>query len=131
MTAKLEEKITAKVSRQVYAELQAKAQVQGLTSSELVRNILDEYLRNEAARLGVPVVEDAIRRVVEPHVDQLAGMLAHAGIAAGTATLLNRVLVNLLTDVNPDEAWDRTVARAKAGLHRSMRVGEQKENILD
>lgn len=131
MTAKLEGKITAKVSRQVYAELQAQARVQGLTMSELVRNILDEHLRNEAARLGAPVVEDAIRRVIEPHVDQLAGMLAHAGIAAGTAAWLNRALVNLLTDVNPGEAWDQAVARAKAGLRRSMRVGEQKEDILD
>ncbi|TDA65764.1 MAG: hypothetical protein D9V47_01085 [Clostridia bacterium] len=131
MTAKLEGKITAKVSRQVYAELQTQARVQGLTMSELVRNILDEHLRNEAARLGVPVVEDAIRRVIEPHVDQLAGMLAHAGIAAGTAAWLNKALVNLLKDVDPDEAWDQAVARAKAGLRRSMRVGEQKEDILD
>ena len=86
MNTKLEEKITAKVSRQVYAEPQAQARVQGLTIGELVRDILDildEHLRNEAARLGLPVVENAIRRVIEPHVDQLAGMLAHVGIAAG------------------------------------------------
>ncbi|TDA70302.1 MAG: hypothetical protein D9V47_01815 [Clostridia bacterium] len=84
----------------------AEAQAGGVSVAEVVRRIIDERIRGDSARLGVLVVEDAVRRVMEPHVDRLAGMLAHAGVAAGAAAWLARALVNLLTQVDPDEQDD-------------------------
>lgn len=87
MTAKLQGKITAKVSMQVYAELQAQAQVQGLTISELVRNTLDAHFRNEAARLGVPVVSDTSLR---PKWERAPNMHLAPGIYLVRAYRLHR-----------------------------------------
>jgi len=106
----------------VFTRLWAEAQAEGVSVAEVVRRIIDERIRGESARLGVPVVENAVRRVIKPHVDQLAGMLAHAGIAACTSAWLGRALVNLLTQVEPDEAWEQAVAQAKTGLRRSLKT---------
>lgn len=81
--------------------------------------------------MGAPVVEDAVRRVMEPHIDKLAGLIAHAGIAAGTAAWLSKALVNLLTRVDPDDAWDHAVARAKTALRRSLRRAEVTDDDQD
>lgn len=111
----------------VFARLWAEAHAEGVSVAEVVRRIIDERIRGDSARLGVPVVEDAVRRVIEPHVDRLAGLVAHAGVAAGTSAWLAKALVNLLTQVDPDDAWDQAVARAKTGLRRSMRAEEDED----
>lgn len=115
----------------VFSRLWADAQAEGISVAEVVRRIIDERIRGDSAHLGVPVVEDAVRRVIEPHVDRLAGMLAHTGVAAGTAAWLAKALVNLLTQVDPDDAWDQAVARAKTGLRRSMSTAEDDEDEQD
>ncbi|MHB1127970.1 MAG: hypothetical protein ACYC2T_13650 [Bacillota bacterium] len=115
----------------VFARLWAEAMAEGISVAEVVRRIIDERIRDESARLGAPVVEDAMRRVIESHVDRLAGLVAHAGIAAGTSAWLVKALVNLLTQVDPDEAWDQAVTRAKTGLRRSMKGSEEVEDDQD
>ncbi|TDA67848.1 MAG: hypothetical protein D9V47_10085 [Clostridia bacterium] len=124
-------RVAVMVDTPVFARLWAEAQAEGVSVAEVVRRIIDERIRGDSARLGVPVVEDAVRRVMEPHVDRLAGMLAHAGVAAGTAAWLARALVNLLTQVDPDEAWEQAVARAKTGLRRSLKAAEEDEDEED
>lgn len=125
MVPRLEEKITTKVSKEVYALLQAEAMVQDSTVSEVVRRIIDQHLAYEAVRMGSRVIEDAIRLAIEPHIDRLATLITHTGISTGTAAWLGKALVNKLTRVDPDEAWNQAVARAKVGLQRSIRGIEE------
>jgi len=127
----MKRRVAVMLDTPVFAKLWAEAQAEGVSVAEVVRRIIDDRVRGESARLGAPVVEDTVRRVIEPHVDRLAGLIAHAGIAAGTSAWLAKALVNLLTQVDPDEAWDQAVARAKTGLRRSMKGTEEVEDDQD
>jgi len=82
---RLEENLSLKVSREVFIKLQTEAELNKTTLSKVVRRIIDQHFENQSARIGTAVVEDAVRRVIEPHVDQLAGLITYSGLAAATS----------------------------------------------
>lgn len=129
MQPRLNRQVNVRFNTTVYTKLLTEAETQGISIAEVVRRIVEEYMRSESARQGYPVVEDAVRRVIEPHVEKLAGMIAHNGVAAGTAAWLAKALVNLLTEVDPDDAWDQAMARAKAGVRRSMKENTEVDQL--
>lgn len=129
MEPRLSHQVSVRFDKPMFAKLWAASTAEGITVAEQVRRIVEAYFRGESARVGAPVVEDAIRRVMEPHIDRLAGMIAHNGVAAGTAAWLAKALVNLLTEVDPDDAWDQAMARAKAGVRRSMKENTEVDQL--
>lgn len=128
---RLNRQVKVRFDTPTFARIWADAEANGVTIAETVRRIVEDFYKYQSARVGAAVVADVLRDVIEPHVDRLAGMLAHAGIAAGTSAWLVRALVNLLTQVDPDEAWEQAVARAKTGLRRSLKAAEEDEGEED
>jgi len=124
MEPRLSEQVSVRFDKPTFIKLSVAAAAERITIAEQVRRIVQAHYREESARMGMPVVEEAFRRVIEPHIEELAGLITHTGIAAGTSAWLAKALVNLLTQVDPDEAWDQAVARAKTGLRRSMKGAE-------
>jgi len=131
MEPRLNRQVTVKLEKPVFARLWAIAAQEGISVAEVVRQIVDEHFREESARMGTPVVEDAMRRVTEPHVDKLAGLITYAGLAAATSAWLGKALLNLLTDVDPNEVWDQAMARAKTSLRRTMEETEEVDDDQD
>lgn len=131
MEPRLTHQVNVKFDKPGFAKLCAEAQSQGITVAELVRQMVEERLQGESARMGAPVVEDAVRRVTEPHVDRLAGLITYAGLAAATSAWLGKALLNLLTDVDPNEVWDQAMARAKTSLRRTMEETEEVDDDQD
>jgi hypothetical protein len=121
MEPRLSEQVSVRFDKPTFIKLSVAAAAERITIAEQVRRIVQAHYREESARMGMPVVEEAIRRVIEPHIE---GLITHTGVAAGTSAWLAKALVNLLTQIDPDEAWDQAVARAKAGLRRSMKGAE-------
>lgn len=121
MRPRLSEQVSVRFDKVVFVKLSAAAAAENTTIAEQIRWIVEKHFSNESAELGVNTVETALRRVIEPHIDQLAGLVTNACISAGTSAWLAKAIINLLTQVDPDEAWEQAVGRAKVGLRRSMR----------
>lgn len=110
--------IAVALPRETYMLLKAEAETEGVSIPEVVRQIIHQHQTDRAAKIGAYVVEDAVRRVINPHIDQLASLIAHTAIASGTSAWLVRALLNLTTDVNTQDAWDQAVVESRASLRR-------------
>lgn len=120
MSQRLDRQVKVRFDTPTYARIISEAEVNEISAAETVRRVVEKFYQQQSARLGAAVVEDTLQRVIEPHIDQLAALITHACLSAGTSAWLAKALLNLLTQVDPDEAWDQAVARAKVGLRRSM-----------
>lgn len=121
MSQRLDRQVKVRFDTPTYARILSESEVNGVSAAETVRRVVEEFYQQQSARMGAAVVEDTLRRVIEPHIDQLAALITYAGVSAGTSAWLAKALMNLLTQVDSDEAWDQAVARAKVGLRRSLK----------
>lgn len=123
--ARLSESVAVRFNLDIYSRLQADAQAENISMSEVVRQIVEQHYQKQGAELGLPVIEEALRRVLVPHVDRLAGLSAHAGIAAGMSAWLSRRLLKELTEVDTGDVWVKVHALSKENLKRgAMAEGE-------
>lgn len=64
------------------------------------------------------VVENALKRVMNPYIDRLAELSAHSAVAAGMSAWLTRSLMKELTNVDTEDAWEKSYALSSVCLKR-------------
>jgi predicted DNA-binding protein len=82
---RLDERITIRLKKETFSILKNEAERENITPVEKIREILEDYIQTENAKDGVPEIEKALKKVLQPYVDRLAGLSVHSGIAAGTS----------------------------------------------
>lgn len=118
-------RITAKLEKQ----LQAEAARRGLSVANLVRDILEQALGEEAAGLaakeGREALEEAIKRAIKPEINRLAKLIYRAGHAAAAAMYLN---TQAIADMGKHDAVEMYhMARKKAANYFRENFEEEDE----
>ncbi|MBZ4687335.1 MAG: hypothetical protein JG764_968 [Clostridiales bacterium] len=127
MEKRLGEMIGVRFGKKISSRLKAEAEAEGISVSEKVREIVEKHYQRECTRESLPALENALRKIVDRHVERLAGLCVHAGIAAGTSAWLVRSILKKEygADTTP-EIWAQAVTRAKENLKRGT-MEERKE----
>jgi len=112
MGRRLDYVVRIRLSRELAAQLEAEAKRGDRTVSELVRDVLADYLGRRTAGHGLEHVERALDRVLARHVDRLAGLTAKAVKSAETGLWLQLLELKADGRIDADEAL--RVAEMKA-----------------
>lgn len=122
--ARLGPKKTIRFRKETIKKLELDAKKNNESVSQIVRNIVEDYYSKEAADAGLEVVEDALKRVINPYIDRLAELSAHSAVAAGMSAWLTRSLMKELTNVDTEDAWEKSYALSSACLKRGTMEGD-------
>lgn len=120
-TGRLSKRISFRSTPEIYNLVKAEAEKEGISLGEQTRRIVEQYFVKQIAATGMPEIERALRRVLEPYLDSLASLITHTGVAAGTSAWIAQALANQLLDFEPaqlDELWTQAVLKAKENVRR-------------
>lgn len=126
----LTHQVNVRFEKVIFANLWARAQGEGTTVAEVVRRMVMAQLAHGAAEQSAGAVEDTLRRVLEPHVERLASLIALGVIEAGAAAQIGQALAVKLVQPGReqlDALWAEAHERARAVLRRPVAAGEEDE----
>lgn len=116
--ARLSKRVTTRYSKDIYDKIESDAKKNDMRISEYIRKIVEDHYLKESADAGLEVVEDALKRVMNPYIDRLAELSAHSAVAAGMSAWLTRSLMKELTNVDTEDAWEKSYALSSVCLKR-------------
>jgi len=130
MEKRLGEIATVRFNKKISSRLKAEAEAEGITVSEKVRDIVEKHYRQECTRESLPEVEEALRRIIDRHVERLAGLSVHAGIAAGTSAWLVRSLLKKEFGSKViSKLWTESISKSKQNLRRGTMEEQKGEDV--
>lgn len=120
-------RLMVRIPEKLERRLRAEATRRGLSVANLVRDILEQALSEEAAGLaareGREALEEVVRKAIKPEMDRLAKLISRAGHAAAAAMYLN---TQAIADMGKHDAVEMYhMARKKAATY--FRVDDQDE----
>lgn len=120
-------RLMVRIPEKLERRLRAEATRRGLSVANLVRDILEQALSEEAAGLaareGREALEEVVRKAIKPEMDRLAKLISKAGHAAAAAMYLNTQAIADMGKNNAVEMYH--MARKKAATY--FRVDDQDE----
>ncbi|SMB95870.1 Ribbon-helix-helix protein, copG family [Thermanaeromonas toyohensis ToBE] len=125
--SKFNRQLLVRLTEELERRLRAEAARRGLSVANLVRDMLEQALSEEAAGLaareGKEALEKVIKKAIKPEMDRLAKLIYRAGHAAAAAMYLN---TQAIADMGKHDAVEMYhMARKKAATY--FRVDDQDE----
>lgn len=117
-SGRLSERISFRATPELYSLVKTEAEKEAISLGEQTRRIVEQHYAKQVAATGIPEIERALRRILEPYIDSLASLTAHAGVAAGTSAWIAQALATQLLEYEPVELWTQAVLKSKENVRR-------------
>lgn len=133
MPKRLPEKITVRLSPDVYSFVVNQAAAEGITPTEKARNLIENQVRIGQAMSGLPVIEKVLSNLLSTYEERMTELMVHSATAAGTSAWLSRAILFTLNKefriMDPEDpkkenvlptqpAWDQAVLNAQENVRR-------------